>query len=350
MDVGVGAAGPRRALRRLPGRPSRGDGGQRRGGRRWRQQRPGRAGPAAARRGTRPTSGRPSRRGAAGLRRPGPARRRQRRSTTRAGWPPRCRRSIRDGLTVDGKQYGVPTSAHRGNVLFFNQALLAKAGVAEPGADYDADDLPRRPRQAGAGRRHAAVPGRQGPVHHHARCSRTPCSAWSAPTAGERIADDRFDWNGAPVDQALSQFGQILDYADPQAAGLTWDAATKKLADGGCAFETMNDSAFGELVNAGARRGHDLRPGALPRHRRTLRRRGRHLRPGRASPANTAQRRRLPGRARRAGDAARLQQGQGLGAGPHRRRRLVADALPAVGRGRRCAATRCSGRSCTARR
>jgi hypothetical protein len=36
---------------------------------------------------------------------------------------------------------------------------------------------------------------------------------------------------------------------------LTWDAATKKLASGGCAFESMNDSAFGE---AGLRHAIDL--------------------------------------------------------------------------------------------
>ncbi|MGQ0719361.1 MAG: ABC transporter substrate-binding protein [Pseudonocardiales bacterium] len=43
---------------------------------------------------------------------------------------------IRDGLTVDGEQHGMPTSAHRGNMLFYNTALLAKAGVTEPGASY----------------------------------------------------------------------------------------------------------------------------------------------------------------------------------------------------------------------
>ena len=64
--------------------------------------------------------------------------------------------------------------------------------------------------------------------------------------------------------QALTQFGQILDYADPEAAGLSWDAATKKLASGGCAFETMNDSAYGELVKAGAKEGTDFGAVAYP--------------------------------------------------------------------------------------
>ncbi len=67
-----------------------------------------------------------------------------------------------------------------------------------------------------------------------------------------QIAADRFDWNSDAVDEALTRFGRLLDYADPQAAALTWDAATQKLANGGCAFETLNDSAFGELVSAGA--------------------------------------------------------------------------------------------------
>src|SRR5215210_3001490 len=48
---------------------------------------------------------------------------------------------VQDGLTVNGKQYGVPTSAHRGNVLFFNQKLLAKAGVASPSAGYTPENF-----------------------------------------------------------------------------------------------------------------------------------------------------------------------------------------------------------------
>jgi hypothetical protein len=45
---------------------------------------------------------------------------------------------------------------------------------------------------------------------------------------------------------------------------LTWDAATKKLASGGCAFESMNDSAFGELIAAGAKEGRDFGATTFP--------------------------------------------------------------------------------------
>jgi glucose/mannose transport system substrate-binding protein len=158
---------------------------------------------------------------------------------------------IRDGLTVEGKQYGVPTSAHRGNMLFYNTALLAKAGVTQPGAGYlpptFLDDLAKLDK---AGITPLCL-GAKDPFTTTALFENTLLSVVGA-DGWRRIAEDRFHWDSDSVAEALRRFGQILDYADPQAAALTWDAATKKLAAGECAFETLNDSAFGELVSAGA--------------------------------------------------------------------------------------------------
>lgn len=168
---------------------------------------------------------------------------------------------IRDGLTVDGKQYGVPTSAHRGNMLFYNTALLAKAGVAQPGPGYlpptFLDDLAKLDK---AGITPLCL-GAKDPFTTTALFENTLLSVVGA-DGWRRIAEDRFRWDSDSVAEALRRFGQILDYADPQAAALTWDAATKKLADGECAFETLNDSAFGELVSAGAVDGKTF--GAVP--------------------------------------------------------------------------------------
>lgn len=168
---------------------------------------------------------------------------------------------VLDGLTVGGKQYGVPTSAHRGNVLFYNRALLRRAGVAEPTASSTTtafvNDLAALDR---AGTTPLCLGARDrfttAALFENVLLSTVGPSGWQA------IRDDRFDWGGAQATAALRQFGQILDHADPQAAGLSWDAATKKLAAGGCAFETMNDSAYGELVKAGAVDGRDF--GAVP--------------------------------------------------------------------------------------
>ena len=75
---------------------------------------------------------------------------------------------------------------------------------------------------------------------------------------------DGFDWDGAQAREALDRFGAILDRQDPQAAGLSWDQAAQKLAEGGCGFMTLNDSAYGELVSLGATEGEDFGQVAFP--------------------------------------------------------------------------------------
>ncbi|MEU7908489.1 ABC transporter substrate-binding protein [Actinoplanes sp. NPDC049118] len=163
----------------------------------------------------------------------------------------------------DGRAYGVPTGAHRSNVLWFNTALLAKAGVAPPPAGYPlAAFLGDLEKVKASG----AVPlclGAKDPfatveLFENVLLSTIGVQGW------QNMAADRLDWRGTRIESALSSFGDILAYADPGAGDLTWDAATKKLAAGGCAFESMNDSAYGELVAGGARDGREFGSVAFP--------------------------------------------------------------------------------------
>jgi glucose/mannose transport system substrate-binding protein len=168
--------------------------------------------------------------------------------------------TIRQAMLHDGKPYGVPTGAHRGNVLWFNTALLAEAGVTPPSADYPLATFLADLRKVKAS---GAVPlclGGADPfttveLFENVLLGTIGARGWSD------MAADRLDWRGAPVRAALRSFGDLLAYADPAASGLTWDAATKKLAAGDCAFESMNDSAYGELVAGG---GTDVGSVAFP--------------------------------------------------------------------------------------
>ena len=83
-------------------------------------------------------------------------------------------------------------------------------------------------------------------------------SGWKA------IRQDRFDWGSDQVRQSLTAFGKALDNADPESAALSWDAAAAKLAHGDCAYLTMNDSAYGELVKDGAKPDVDFGATAFP--------------------------------------------------------------------------------------
>lgn len=165
--------------------------------------------------------------------------------------------AILKALMHDGRPYGVPTGAHRSNVLWFNAKLLERAGVARPSGGYTVDsfisDLGKikasgsTPLCLGAKDRFTTVE-----LFENTLLSSIGTRGW------QNMVHNGLDWRSKQVRAALSNFGAILRYADPEASRLTWDQATKKLAAGGCAFESMNDSAFGELIADGAHEGKDF--------------------------------------------------------------------------------------------
>ncbi len=157
--------------------------------------------------------------------------------------------AVLEAATWSGKQWGVPTGAHRGNMLWFNPALLQEAGVAVPSPGYaaatfaaDLSALKARgvtPLCLGAKDRFTTTE-----LFENILLSIVGAKGWSD------IAADRFNWSGPEVRKALEQLGQVLGYADG-AGSLTWDEAAKQLASGECAFLSMNDSLYGELVADG---------------------------------------------------------------------------------------------------
>jgi glucose/mannose transport system substrate-binding protein len=161
----------------------------------------------------------------------------------------------------DGRPYGVPTGAHRSNVLWFNKRLLARAGVSPPSSGYTLARFLADLAKVKASGTPALCLGGKDPFTTVELFENTLLSSIGR-RGWQDMVDDDLHWRGGRVKAALRSFGVMLGYADPQASGLTWDQATKKLAAGGCAFESMNDSAYGELVAAGAKEGEDF--GAAP--------------------------------------------------------------------------------------
>jgi glucose/mannose transport system substrate-binding protein len=171
--------------------------------------------------------------------------------------------TILKSVMRDGQPYGVPTGAHRSNVLWFNKALLAKAGVSPPSSDYTLASFVADLKKVKASGAAPLCLGAKDPFTTVELFENTLLS--SIGTSGWKdVVGDDLDWRGDRVQTALKRFGAMLGYADPEASRLTWDQATKKLASGGCAFESMNDSAFGELVAAGARQDEDFGATAFP--------------------------------------------------------------------------------------
>ncbi|WP_412748697.1 ABC transporter substrate-binding protein [Krasilnikovia sp. M28-CT-15] len=171
--------------------------------------------------------------------------------------------TVRQSLNRGGKPYGVPTGAHRSNVLWFNIGLLRKAGVTPPAGNYTVAAFLSDLQKVKASGATALCLGGKDPFTTVELFENTLLSTIG--TAGWKdMVNDRLDWRSAKVRSALHSFGDILAYADPDASALTWDAATKKLATGGCAFESVNDSAYGELIAGGAQEGTDFGAAAFP--------------------------------------------------------------------------------------
>jgi glucose/mannose transport system substrate-binding protein len=166
-------------------------------------------------------------------------------ATAPADLHPAILQSLKDG----GKIYGIPTGAHRSNVLWFNVDLLRKAGVTPPAAGYTIPAFRSDLQKVKASGATALCLGAKDPFTTVELFENTLLSTIGA-RGWKDMANDRLDWRGTPVRTALTTFGDMLAYADPEASGLTWDAATKKLTTGGCAFESVNDSAYGELAGA----------------------------------------------------------------------------------------------------
>jgi len=165
--------------------------------------------------------------------------------------------TIRRSLDHNGKPYGVPTGAHRSNVLWFNRAMLAKAGVAPPADGYSLAAFRNDLQKVKASGATALCLGGKDPFTTAELFENTLLST-IGPAGWTDMARDRLDWRGKKVEAALRSFGDMLTYADPEASGLTWDQAARKLAEGGCAFASVNDSAYGELIADGAQEGKDF--------------------------------------------------------------------------------------------
>ena len=165
--------------------------------------------------------------------------------------------TLLEAATYNDKQWGVPTGSHRGNVLWFNMNVLRVAGVAPPGPGYTTEafigDLTK---VKAKGKTPLCLGGKD--RFTATELFENTLLGVIGPDGFNNVSDDKFDWRGTQLKEALNSFGQIVAQADPSAGGMTWDAAAKKLAAGGCASLSMNDSVYGELEANKAVEGKDF--------------------------------------------------------------------------------------------
>ena len=144
-------------------------------------------------------------------------------------------------ITYKGHLYSVPVNIHRANVLWYNPAVLRKAGITggAPKTWGAFISALKKAKQAGV------IPlalGEQWTQKHlleTVMIGKLGTSGWAG------LWKKGANWNSANVKAALNRFRELLSYTNSDAASLTWQDASKLVADGKAAFNIMGDWADG---------------------------------------------------------------------------------------------------------
>lgn len=166
------------------------------------------------------------------------------------GWTSVVPKGLVDQVTKDGQQYAVPVGVHRGNGLWYNKKVLAGAGVTV-GDKITIDQL-LQAAETLKGKGVAAFGlGDKDPFVDPQTFENTLLGT-IGPDAYMELVGGKMKWDDQKVKDAMTTFGKLLGYVNPDHSGLTWDGASGALMDGKVAFNTMGDWAYGEFVKKNA--------------------------------------------------------------------------------------------------
>lgn len=165
---------------------------------------------------------------------------------TKNGWDKVLPKAILDSLTYDGKIYAVPTGVHRGNVVWTNTALLAKAGVTVgDGVTWDQLKVGAEALQA-----KGIVPLCLGDkdIWTAATLLESIIVGEVGPDSWTKLLSGDLAWGDPAVATAVGHFNEALTWTNKDHKALDWTGAVTALADGKCAMNVMGDWEYGELL------------------------------------------------------------------------------------------------------
>jgi glucose/mannose transport system substrate-binding protein len=142
-------------------------------------------------------------------------------------------------IKYKGHLYSVPVNIHRANILWYNPATLRKAGVKVPTTWGAFTAALSKCQDAGL---IGLSVGEQWTQKH---LLETVMIATLGPNGWAALWKKGANWNTAKVKSALQRYHDLLDYTNSDSASLTWQDASKLVADGKACFNVMGDWADG---------------------------------------------------------------------------------------------------------
>jgi glucose/mannose transport system substrate-binding protein len=145
-------------------------------------------------------------------------------------------------ISADGHPYSVPVNIHRANVMWYNPKVLAQYKVAAPDPSSFQSWIDSMDALVAAGMEKPLALGEQWTV---VQLYETVLLATVGPQTYTDLWNGAADWNSDGVKQSLVNFAKVMTYANTDYATLTWQDASKLVADGDAAFNVMGDWADG---------------------------------------------------------------------------------------------------------
>lgn len=159
------------------------------------------------------------------------------------GWMNRFPKGLIDLISYKGKIYSVPVNIHRSNVMWYVPAKLREWGVQPP--KTWAEFLTTCQILKGKGLEAPLALGENWTQQH----------LWESVALGVLGAADygnlwtgRLRFNDPKVVAVWNTFGRVLDCANKDASGLSWQQAVDRVLDGTSAFNIMGDWAAGYMT------------------------------------------------------------------------------------------------------
>lgn len=169
----------------------------------------------------------------------------------KGNWDKLLPEKIRNAVKINGKYYAVPVNLHNENWVWFNKAVLAKAGAKEP---TTLDEMfAAMDKLKGSGITPLALGGQgwqEGIVFRGVLLA----------TGGRELYNKTYkdkDTSGPGFRKALETFKRLKGYVDAGSPGRDWNLATTMVIQGKAGFQLMGDWAKGEFVNANLVAGKD---------------------------------------------------------------------------------------------
>jgi len=169
----------------------------------------------------------------------------------KGNWDKLLPEKIRNAVKVDGHYYAVPVNLHNENWVWYNKAVLAKAGAKEP---TNMDEMFAAMDKVKAGGVTPLALGGQG--WQEGITFRGVLLSVGGLDLYNKTYKDK-DASTPGFRKAVETFKKLKGYVDPGSPGRDWNLATGMVIDGKAAFQMMGDWAKGEFVNANKVAGKD---------------------------------------------------------------------------------------------